>query len=122
LLPARLANACALVLPAAGVGIMFGEHVAAIPRPHTLTDASTVDLLFHHSRAQADLDFAMADEAIAQVKQTLDKRERRRVSRWAPDRRAGGAVGELTGCRRNLTLNSYRHPYPASDGITAAHQ
>jgi hypothetical protein len=72
LLPARLANACALVLPAAGVGIMFGEHVAAIPRPHTLTDAGTVDLLFHHSRAQADLDFAVADEAIAQVKQTLD--------------------------------------------------
>jgi len=137
LLPARLANACALVLPVAGVGIsMFGAHgmripvgasddaaaiaerlqftaaegpcldaheldrpvlatesliaqrwpnfytglaertpfraVAAIPWPNTLKGAGTVDLLFHHSRDLADLDFAVADEVIAQVEHTLD--------------------------------------------------
>ena len=46
--------------------------VAAIPWPNTLKGAGTVDLLFQHSRDLADLDFAEADEVIAQVEHTLD--------------------------------------------------
>ena len=46
--------------------------VAAIPWPNTLKGAGTVDLLFHRSRDLADLDFAVADEVIAQVEHTLE--------------------------------------------------
>ena len=45
--------------------------VAAVPWSTTLKGAGTVDLLFQHSRDLADLDFAAADEVIAQVEHTL---------------------------------------------------
>jgi len=47
--------------------------IAAIPWPHTLKGAGTVDLLFHRSRDVADLDFTKADAVIAQVEHTLIK-------------------------------------------------
>ena len=46
--------------------------VAAIPWPSTLRGAGTVDLMFHHSRDLADLDFGDADDVVRQVEHTLD--------------------------------------------------
>jgi len=46
--------------------------IAALPWPHSLKGAGTVDLLFHRSSDLVDLDFVLADEVIAQVERTLD--------------------------------------------------
>lgn len=46
--------------------------VAGIPWPQRLKGAGTVDLMFHHSRDLADLDFLSAHAVIARVEQTLD--------------------------------------------------
>ena len=46
--------------------------VAAIPWPHHLKGAGTVDLLFHHSRELDDLDINTAGAVVAQVERTLD--------------------------------------------------
>ena len=137
LLPARLARACAEVLPVAGVGIsLFGTSgmripvgasddgaaiaerlqftaaegpcldahalsrsvlatesliaqrwpefhaglvtrtpfraVAAIPWPHALKGAGTVDLLFHHSEDLAKLDISEADAVVGQVEHLME--------------------------------------------------
>jgi hypothetical protein len=45
--------------------------VAAIPWPHILQGAGTVDLLFHRSRDLADLDIRDADDVVAQLERTL---------------------------------------------------
>ncbi len=47
--------------------------VAAIPWPTILRGAGTVDLLFHHSRDLAHLDFKKADEVIGLMERTLDQ-------------------------------------------------
>ena len=45
--------------------------VAAIPWPSALRGAGTVDLMFHHSRDLADLDFTEADDVVRRVEHTL---------------------------------------------------